>query len=290
MKFGLQLPNLGAFADINLLVDVAQQAEEMGWDGIFLWDHVAIPDKMIDPMTLFGAIAVKTQRIRFGPMITSLSRRRPWKLAREATTLDHLSNGRFTLGIGMGGSDWDFGKVGDEGDNRIKAQRTDEALTIIDGLWQGETVTYQGEHYQVQELNFRPRPIQQPRIPIWCAGIYPNRKPLRRAAEWDGLFSIAPDDRFLTPDEWRDILMYIKKHRQVSSHFDAVHSGMTRDGDDIATVQPYADVGVTWWLEEISPVRLGWKLSQSGDWGDDWDIDRILSRIEHGIPNLEKSE
>jgi len=285
MKFGLQLPNLGAFADVNLLIDVAQMAEEAGWDGIYLWDHVGIPDKMVDPMTVFGAIAVKTKRIRFGPMITSLSRRRPWKLAREATTLDHLSNGRFTLGIGMGGSDWDFERVGDIGDNRIKAQRTDEALEILDGLWRGETVTYEGDHYHVEGLYFRPRPVQQPRIPVWCAGSYPHKKPLQRAARWDGVFPLVFEDRFLTPDEWRDIIKTIKKYRTSTEPFDMAHNGITRDADDITTITPYADLGITWWMEEISPVRLGWKLSQSGNWGDEWDTDAILSRIEKGVPS-----
>lgn len=287
MKFGLQMPNLGGFADVQLLIDVAQMAEESGWDGIYLWDHVGIRDKMVDSMTVFGAIAVKTERIRFGPMITSLSRRRPWKLAREATTLDLLSNGRFTLGVGMGGSDWDFERVGDEGDARIKAQRTDEALEILDGLWRGETVTYNGTYYQVDGLNFRPRPIQQPRIPVWCAGGYPNKKPLRRAAKWDGVFPLVFKDRFLTPDEWRDILSYIGEHRTASTPFDAAHNGITQDADDIDTIKPYAEVGVTWWMEEISPVRIGMPLSQSGHWGDDWDTDKILARIKKGVPSAD---
>jgi len=286
MKFGLQMPNLGGFADVNLLIDVAQMAEASGWDGLFLWDHVAIPDKMVDPMTVFGAIAVKTERIRFGPMITSLSRRRPWKLAREATTLDHLSNGRFTLGIGMGGSEWDFQRVGDIGDNKVKAQRTDEALTIVDGLWQSDTVTYTGDHYQVDGLTFRPRPIQQPRIPIWCAGIYPNRKPLLRASQWDGVFPIAID-RFLTPNEWREIAQIISDNRTTDAPFDMAHNGITQDKDDIETIKPYVDAGVTWWMEEISPVRLGIPLSQSDTWGDEWDNDAILSRIAKGVPSLD---
>jgi alkanesulfonate monooxygenase SsuD/methylene tetrahydromethanopterin reductase-like flavin-dependent oxidoreductase (luciferase family) len=285
MKFGLQMPNLGGFADVNLLIDAAQMAEDCGWDGIYLWDHVGIPDKMVDPMTVFGAIAAKTERIRFGPMITSLSRRRPWKLAREATTLDLLSNGRFTLGVGMGASNWDFERVGDVGDNKIKADRTDEALEIMDKLWRGETVHHDGTHYHVNGLNFRPRPIQQPRIPVWCAAGYPHKKPLRRAAQWDGVFPLAFDDRFLTPDEWREILAYIRQHRTASSPFDAAHNGITQDADDIDTIKPYADAGVTWWMEEISPIRLGWKLSQSTHWGDDWDTDAILSRISKGIPS-----
>ena len=289
MKFGLQLPNIGAFVDVKLLVEVAQEAEEAGWDGFFLWDHAAIPDAMIDPMTIFGAIAVTTTRIRFGPMITAPSRRRPWKLAREATTLDHLSDGRFVLGVGLGASDWDFAKVGEESRNKIKARRTDEALDIINRLWQGEIVNFEGEHFQVADLNFRPRPIQQPRIPIWCAGLYPNRAPLRRAAQWDGIFPISPDDRPLTPDEWRNILHYIMQHRQDQTPFEAIHTGITQDASDTLTVEPYADVGVTWWLEDISPVRVGWKLSQSSHWGDEWDTKLILSRISLGIPQIEES-
>lgn len=286
MKFGIQLPNLGPFSDVHLLIELAQAAEQHGWDGFFLWDHVAIPDRMVDPMTILSAIAVKTERILLGPMITAPARRRPWKLAREATTIDHLSRGRFVLGVGLGASEWDYDKVGEPYSISEKAQRTDEALTIINRLWQGDTVTSIGGHFQVEDLHFRPRPIQQPRIPIWCASVYPNQAPMKRAARWDGIFPISFNDRALTTDEWRKILATIKRYRDPELPFAAVHSGISQDAYDVDAVQPYANVGVNWWLEDISPVRVGKKLSESDKWGDMWDTDAIISRIEKGVPKI----
>ncbi len=285
MKFAVDLPNLGPFSDAKYVVELAQQAESAGWDGFFLWDHVAVPDSMVDTMTVCAAIAVKTERIRFGPMITGPSRRRPWKLAREATTIDHLSNGRFVLGIGLGASPYDYEHCGEESEPRIRAQRIDEALDLMNQLWSGETVTYTGEHFQVNDLNFRPIPIQQPRIPVWVAGFYPNKGPMRRAARWDGIFPLG-DGYDLTPDEWRQIMAFVQQERSSESAapFDAIHVGITPDDplESGKIVQPYAEAGVTWWLEDISPVRLGIPLSTP--WPEPWDTERIISRIMAGPP------
>ncbi len=157
MKFGLQLPNLGPFADVQLMLQLAQRAEAAGWDGFFLWDHVAIPDRMADSTTLMAALAVVTQRMRLGVLVTAPSRRRPWKLAREWTTLDHLSNGRAVLGVGLGASEYDFEHCHEDAALNIRAQRLDEALTIVDGLWSGREFTYHGQHFQVDQLRFSRR-------------------------------------------------------------------------------------------------------------------------------------
>lgn len=285
MQFGVDLPNIGPFSDANFVVQLAQQAESAGWDGFFLWDHVAVPDSMVDTMTVCAAIAVKTERLRFGPMITGPARRRPWKLAREATTIDHLSGGRFVLGVGLGASSYDFDHVGDEPDPRIRAQRMDEALDIIARLWTGETVTHHGGHFQVEGLNFRPTPIQQPRIPIWIAGWYPNKAPMRRAARWDGVFPLG-QGYDLTPDQWREILTFVHGEQAGESEapFDAIHTGITPDDPALAAqfVRPYAEAGVTWWLEDISPVRVGLRLADP--WPEPWETERIISRIFAGPP------
>jgi alkanesulfonate monooxygenase SsuD/methylene tetrahydromethanopterin reductase-like flavin-dependent oxidoreductase (luciferase family) len=286
MKFGVQLPNLGPFSDADLLIELARQVEQAGWDGFFLWDHVAIPDRMADTMTILAAAAAVTSRIRLGPMITGPARRRPWKLAREATTLDHLSHGRFTLGVGLGASDYDFQHCHeDDGDLKIRAQRLDEALAIIDGLWAGERFSYQGAHFQVDDLQFAPRPVQRPRIPIWVAGWWPNRAPMRRAACWDGVFPLKHGEP-LTPADWQAIQQYIGQHRQTDSPYEYVHSGITpNQGAEAAmVVEPYAQVGVSWWLEDISPVRIGWNLSDS--WPEPWPTEKIIERIAYGPPRL----
>lgn len=279
MKFGLQLPNLGPFADVHVLIKLAREAEAAGWDGFFLWDHVAIPDRMADATTVMAALAAVTTRLRLGVLVTAPSRRRPWKLAREWTTLDHLSNGRAVLGVGLGASDYDFERCGEDAEPKVRAARMDEALTIIDALWSGREVTYHGQHFQVDGLRFQPTPIQQPRIPIWVAGFYPNPAPLRRAARWDGMFAIRPNDP-IQPDDWRQILTTIAELRSDMAHYDAIHSDITQGEADRERVTAYARAGVTWWLEDISPVRVGWPLG--ADWPEPWDVDAITARIARG--------
>lgn len=267
-------------------MSLAQQAEQSGWDGFFLWDHVNVPARMIDATIALTAIAATTRTLRLGMMITAPARRRPWKLAREMTALDHVSNGRAVLGVGLGESDHDFAHVNEATDAKVRAQRTDEALTVMDGLWRGETVNFDGDHFQVRDLRFSPRPVQQPRIPVWVAGWYPNRPPMRRAARWDGMYPLGRG-KPLSVDDWRDILGYINQHRpDPDAPFDAVHAGITPNdpAEAGAMVAPYAKVGVTWWFEVISPERVGWKLG--GDWSEPWDVDAITERIAHGPPRL----
>jgi alkanesulfonate monooxygenase SsuD/methylene tetrahydromethanopterin reductase-like flavin-dependent oxidoreductase (luciferase family) len=279
MKYGVQLPNLGPFSDVHLLLQLAQDAEQAGWDGFFLWDHVAIPERMADSMTVLGALAVTTQRMKLGVMVTGPSRRRPWKLARELTTLDHLSNGRIILGVGLGASDYDYDHVHEESDLKTRAARMDEALELMNLLWQGNEVTYSGQHFQVDALHFLPTPVQQPRIPIWVAGTYPNKAPFRRAARWDGVFALHTDGT-LSPDDWQAINTLLDLPNEKLPHYECVHSGITKDEHDTAAVEPYAAVGVTWWLEDISPVRIGWPLGDP--WPEPWDVPAITARIRQG--------
>lgn len=283
MKFGVQLPNLKPFSDINTLLDLARLTERAGWDGFFLWDHVAIPERMADSMIALTAVAAVTERIHIGPMVTAPSRRRPWKLAREATTLDHVSNGRLILGVGLGTPDYDYVRCHENGDNRIRAERLDEALAVMDGLWRGETFSYDGQYFQVDDLAFQPRPIQQPRVPVWVAGWWPTKAPMRRAARWDGAFPLRHGSPLL-PADWRDIAAFIAENRTGTGHYDMVHAGITPNDPAAAqaVVAPYADAGVTWWLEDISPARVGLKLGD--DWPDPWPVDEIVERIQHGPP------
>jgi alkanesulfonate monooxygenase SsuD/methylene tetrahydromethanopterin reductase-like flavin-dependent oxidoreductase (luciferase family) len=176
---GLFLAPFDELSDPWVLVDLAVQAEAGGWDGVFLWDHIVYrsPVRAVsDPWVAMSAIAAHTERVRMGPMVTPLSRRRVQKLARETVTLDRLSRGRLTLGVGLGSDNsGELGPFGEVTDPRERARLLDEALARLGSFWDGE---------------FEPPPVQRPRIPVWVAARWPNRRPLRRAARWDGLFPI----------------------------------------------------------------------------------------------------
>src|SRR4051812_49410378 len=189
MRYGLEIPNGGECADPHFLAELASLAEQAGWDGIFLEDYICYydaPDSpTCDPWVALAGMAVHTQRIRLGTMVTPLSRRRPWKLARETVTLDHLSNGRLILGVGLGGfGEKSFTHFREVTDGKQRAEMLDESLDILAGLWSGRPFSYNGKHYSVDEVTFLPQPVQQPRIPIWVGGGWPKKGPMQRAAHW----------------------------------------------------------------------------------------------------------
>jgi alkanesulfonate monooxygenase SsuD/methylene tetrahydromethanopterin reductase-like flavin-dependent oxidoreductase (luciferase family) len=190
MKFALDVSTADTYADPRLLADLAAEAEEAGWDGFFVWDAVfARPPQvpMANPWVALSAIATQTRRIRIGAMVTPLARRRPWQVARETVSLDHLSKGRLIFGVGLGYQALDFEAFGEEADPKVRGEKLDEGLEVLARLWTGNPVTFQGKHYQVKDVKFLPKPLQTPRIPIWVAGYWPNRRPFRRAAQWEGV-------------------------------------------------------------------------------------------------------
>ena len=176
---GIYVAPFDELADPRLLAELATRAEARGWHGFFLWDHVAYrpPVRAVaDPWVALSAVASATRQLRLGPMVTPLARRRVHKLARETVTLDHLSEGRLTLGVGLGSSrNNELEPFGEVLDARERARLLDQGLDSLNAFWGGE---------------FEPLPVQRPRIPVWVAGVWPNRRPLRRAARWDGLFPI----------------------------------------------------------------------------------------------------
>lgn len=249
MRFGLSLCNHGAFADPQLLGDLAVMAEDAGWSGVFLWDHIARAGEppMTDPWIAMAAIAARTQRITIGPLVTPLARRRPAKVARETVSLDHLSGGRVILGVGLGVHPEEFEQLGEVSDQREMAAHLDEALDVITALWTAERVSHHGDAFDVDAW-FRPGPVQTPRIPIWVAGHWPNKPPTRRAARWDGLVPATTSD--YQPDDYRDMLAYIDLHRTTTTPFTTVHMGHDR-GSRMADWAAYADAGVDWWVESF---------------------------------------
>lgn len=289
MKFGLTMPPFGPYAEAAYLSDIACEAEAAGWDGFFIWDHVAYDNPshpMVDPWIAMAAIAMKTSRLRLGPMITSLARRHPWKVARETVSLDRLSAGRLIFGVGLGDPpERDFGTFGEDENPKVRARKLDEGLAILDGLWSGQPFSFQGEYFTVRETTFLPRPAQSPRIPVWVGGGWGNRPPMRRAARWDGYFPLKWRS-MVTMDEWKEIKDYFRQHRQSDAVFDLVQGGTTPGNDPtraVDIVAPYLGVGVTWWVEHIDPWRygLGWDdlLTHEA-------VERMNERIRQGPPKL----
>jgi alkanesulfonate monooxygenase SsuD/methylene tetrahydromethanopterin reductase-like flavin-dependent oxidoreductase (luciferase family) len=281
MQFGISVPNFGIFHDPRQTAELARYAEQAGWDGFFLWDHMLWTWPEVqpgsDPYVMLAAIAMATERIKLGPMVTPIARRRPWKLARELTTLDILSGGRVIFGAGIGG-DWfgDYSKFGEPPDDRTHAEMLDEGLAVLDGLWSGESYSFEGKHYQIKDVQLLPRPAQRPRIPVWVAGRWPNKKPFRRAAEWDGVFPIPVDDgpRSLTLEEVRELTRYTLEHRTKEGSFDIVIAGSTGGIDkakDADMVSQYAHVGATWWIEALEGMST---------------LDEVRDRLALGPPRM----
>ena len=225
MKYGFSAPNFDYCGDARVLAGLARDAEGAGWDGFFVWDHLQFGDEepTADPWIALAAAAVGTERIRLGPLITPVPRRHIAKLAREVTTLDHLSNGRVILGVGAG-TDLlpEYTAFGDCGDPKIRAAMLDEGLEVLVELLSGKPVSHDGEHYRVECPAFQP-PVQQPRVPVWVAATWPVRKPFRRAARWDGVVPIPRDlmsGGAIEPADLRELVAYVNEHRAGDGSFD----------------------------------------------------------------------
>lgn len=258
MQYGLYCPNFGQAISARTLATLAAEAEASGWDGFFLWDHMLHSRSqrapLVDPWVALAAMSMTTTRIRLGTALTPLARRRPWKLARETVTLDHLCQGRLTLTVGLGHPpEADFAQFGEDPDPRVRAAKLDEGLEVLVGLWSGKRFSYTGAHYQIAPSVFLPRPVQTPRIPIWVGGFWPHTAPFRRAAHWDGAFPLKTGGAMRRQD-LQEIRDYIAGHRTSAEPFDLVMMGYT-PADDPQKAQkiiaPYAAAGLTWWLESL---------------------------------------
>lgn len=263
VRFGIYTPNFGDYSDPRRLAALASEAEAAGWEGFFLYDHIGRDgygmrpgDGVVDPWIALTAIASATERIRLGPLVTAVARRRPWKLAHEVTSLDHLSGGRVIFGAGLGGPSA-FDAFGEDPNARVRAEKLDEGLEIMTALWRGEPLRHDGAHFHLDVEPFLPRPLQTPRVPIWVAGIWPNRPPFRRAARWDGAFPLTDRNPLPTPKQIRDIVSYVEAHRVATAPFDLVVGGRTLSEDPRDCERPAqsAQAGATWWLEWLEPDR-----------------------------------
>jgi alkanesulfonate monooxygenase SsuD/methylene tetrahydromethanopterin reductase-like flavin-dependent oxidoreductase (luciferase family) len=252
MRSGLFLPLFDALADPAVVARLSAEAEEAGWHGVFVWDNLRFQEPVVDvadPWIALAAIGMTTERIRLGPMVTPLARRRPVKVARETATLDQLSGGRLTLGVGLGSDQFanEYSITGEELDDRRRAGMLDESLEILAAAWSGDPVHHRGEHYTVDGMSFLPRPVQRPGVPVWVAGYYGKRRPVRRAARYDGFFPLGLDH----PEQLAEIVSDLgtlrrEAGRDPTEPYDVVVA--LPPGDDPAS---YGAAGATWWLVEF---------------------------------------
>ena len=287
VRFSINIPNFGDFADARAVAKVAEAAEQTGWDAVFVWDHV-VHDKerrrgqpFGDPWILLTAAALATARIKLGTLVTPVPRRRPEQLARQVATLDVLSGGRMIFGAGLGGPIADeFASFGDTTDPVELAERLDEGLELLRRYWSGETVNYDGRHYRVRDVALLPATVQRPRPPVWVAGYWPNRRPMRRATRWDGavpLFRSAGHGDPPSAAEVRALVGYLDDHRtgRTDDPFEIVVGGVTESASATDVIAPLTEVGATWWDERQRP-----------DSDDFTDLTPVMRRVEAGPPTL----
>ncbi len=273
-------PTIHEYSEPKNLVDLAKMTEEAGWDGFFICDHLLLDPEgylgLADPSIMLGAIAAVTEKVVIGSMVTPISRRRPWKLAKEFASLDQLSNGRVRIGAGLGGMDQEFANFGEDPNKKVLAKKVDEGLAIMEKLHTGEAVSFEGEIYQMSETRLIPRPLQRPRIPVWIAAMLPFKAGQRRAARWDGIMpQVMPeipvdkegisglDMRILmapSPEHIQEVVAFTSELRDTNDPFDVVVSGVSYGLDKEAVsskLQAYMDAGTTWWLEWLDCGKPG---------------------------------
>lgn len=248
MRSALFLPVFDALSDPRVVAQLAAEAEEAGWHGVFVWDHIGYTEPVraiADPWITMSAIAVATSSVRIGPMITPLPRRRPVVVARQVASLDQLCSGRLVLGVGIGSDGaGELSATGEELDDRTRGAMLDESLEILRAAWTGEPLAHVGEHFTAKDLTVLPTPVQPGGPPVWVAARYGNPKPLRRAAQHDGFFPID----ITSPDQLAEVVARVTELRGDLASYDVVIGG--RDPG------PYAAVGATWWAASFSPYEI----------------------------------
>jgi alkanesulfonate monooxygenase SsuD/methylene tetrahydromethanopterin reductase-like flavin-dependent oxidoreductase (luciferase family) len=259
VKYGVYLPNFGSYADVAAAAELAGLAERSGWDGVFVCDHVARPEgvlPMADPWIMLTAIALATSSVQIGALVTPLARRRPWNVAREVVTLDHLSSGRMVFGVGLGiAVGPEFQSFGEESDPRVRGDLLDEGLAIVRAAWTGEPVTYAGTHHQLDGVAFLPTPAQES-VPVWVATERVQGRPVRRAAACDGVFPVG-----LSPSVGPALMAEIALHRAGEMDgYELVTLGTDNAGE-------WEQAGATWWLRLLNwfrPLERGRAVIEAG--------------------------
>jgi alkanesulfonate monooxygenase SsuD/methylene tetrahydromethanopterin reductase-like flavin-dependent oxidoreductase (luciferase family) len=277
LRRGLAVPCFTA--DPAGIIGLGLAAEQGGFDGFFLWDHLVHDDTgngppVLDPWPLLAVLASQTSRIRLGTLITPVPRRRPWQLAKETVTVDRLSNGRLILGVGLGSPPYaDFGIFHEPTSSRVRAELLDEGLEVLTGLWTGDRFAFSGEHFTIEPVRFRPVPVQQPRIPIWVGGVLPALGPVRRATRWDGMVPLTwqgDGPARPSPDDIAAVRDQAQLARGSAAGFDlVVWSDLEQEPGEVAGLAPdYTAAGATWWVE-------------SAESGPGW-LDQATERVTRG--------
>ena len=253
MRFAVNLAPFGEAADPRLLGQLAREAEQAGWQGFFLWDHMNWDrwgPALGDPWIGLAAAALATQTIQLGTMVTPVFRRRPTKLARETTSLQQLCEGRLILGVGLGAPDPEESlHLGEEGRLAVRARMTNEALDLIQRLWTGKPVVHRGEFYKIKTPGFQPTPPAP--IPVGVAATYPfSPGPLARAAKYQGIVPACYDEEPLAPQVLQDLARQLPGRDLVYGAYSGADAGLDRE-----RVAAYREAGVTWWLEPLNPWR-----------------------------------
>lgn len=256
MNYGLALP----YNQTRLVAEAARLAEERGWDGLFLGGAIWCED----PMIALAAAAMTTRQIRLGTMLIPAPLMRPWKIANESLALDQLSNGRLILGLGTGATWMGWQGFPDEVTApRIRAEMLDETIDILSQMYLCRPFDYEGKHYRVKltlldEQYYPPRPIQQPRIPLWAPLIWPHKRSMERILKCDGLFaekwSEGGKPEVVTPQDIRDMKAYVETHRILTTPFDIVIGSKTAEysqDQEKDSLSPWIEAGVTWWIKEL---------------------------------------
>lgn len=261
MRQALFFPAFDALADPRVVAEVAARAEQAGWDGVFVWDHVLYDqvERISDCFTCLAAAAAATSRIAVGPMVTPIQRRGPALLARQAVALDQLSGGRLVLGLGLGDdAGGELSRLGGETEPRTRGEQLEEGLELLTGMLSGEELHHMGEHYRADGVRFLPRPPVDGHIPIWLAARWPHRRPMRRAARHDGLFVISVGE----PADLTQVRRIVEE-AGARPGFELCVTG--RAADDPS---PWARAGATWWCCQLGPYGL--------------DLDEVRRVVEQG--------
>ncbi|MCB7137916.1 LLM class flavin-dependent oxidoreductase [Cellulosimicrobium marinum] len=267
---GMKVGVVGSFGSATQVVEMAVAAEEHGWDGFFSWDGISVMAvDTFDPWAMLAAAAVRTERVTLGAMVFALPRRRPWEVARQALTVDHLSGGRLVLPVGVGVlDDGGFSAVPDQPQElRARAEQLDDALAFLDRAWTGEPFAFAGTRLKTGEMQFLPRPVDRPgtghRVPVWPVGVWdaarPPRRSLDRALRADGTVLQLRGERGFdvpTPDDVSALVSWLTARRAelglpADRPFDVVLQGELPADRAAATEQlaDLAEAGATWWVE-----------------------------------------
>jgi alkanesulfonate monooxygenase SsuD/methylene tetrahydromethanopterin reductase-like flavin-dependent oxidoreductase (luciferase family) len=253
VKYAVGLPTVGEFGDVQTLLDLAISAEQHGWDGVHLWDHLLYHEPgwpVTSPIVAAAAIAAATSRVRIILTLT-LPRRQIQDVAQDTAAIDALSGRRLTVLAAIGSLDSEYTEFGLDPDLRARGRALDERLTRLTDLWSQWTV---------------------PPIPIWCGGRWPHKPGLRRAARLDGAMPIFDDQRSSNvPIAWfTQAASFVR--RLAAGSLDIALEGATDGASAGPRIAPYADAGMTWWVE-----ALGW-----------WRGDRsaAMARVTAGPPAI----